>query len=118
MGEQQRAQKFEGITFRCKPCSRSLGHHAPALAILERVEGPRRWAVHQVVTWGRGPKFHKTRLHPGSVRILTDVLRRDGPVYNGGGVELECRRCPNKPRCSARTLYTLADQATAEDVFV
>jgi hypothetical protein len=118
--QRARAERIEGITFRCRPCSRSLGHHAPALAILERVEGPRRWAVHKVLTWGQGLGDSEEGRRTGG-RIIRDVFSPDGAWNTARGIELECRCCPHKPRKAARDLYALADEAVdkgRQDVFV
>jgi hypothetical protein len=108
MKRQPRAPKIPGVTVRCKPCSRSLGHHAPGLAVLERVEGPRPWQVREMATWGRA------FAEPGSPRpnrILSPVGYQD---VSGNGIQLACRRCRHKPRVSLRDLCGRADRALAE----
>jgi hypothetical protein len=110
-----RAPKVAGVTARCGRCSRSLGHHAPALAILERVDGPQRWVIRKIATWGRdfadedSPRAEH-RILPGAEDAISGERRLRRP----DGIQLACRRCRHKPRRKSADLHREADEAVAK----
>jgi hypothetical protein len=115
----ERAPKIAGVAARCGPCFRSLGRRAPALLILEPVDAPHRWLIHQVATWGRSdPSGTRSEYLPGQhARSWSRILRGRTPAeYEAWGTKLHiaCRRCPNKPRVAAHTLCAEADRAVAK----
>jgi hypothetical protein len=101
--EGQRPPKVSGVAWRCEPCSRSLGRHTPALAILERVDGPRPWVIRKLATWGQAWD------EPGKPRVQSRMLSPHTQTN-----DYACRRCRYKPRVKAPELFALADRAHAE----
>jgi hypothetical protein len=99
---QQRPPRIEGVAWRCEPCSRSLGRHAPALVIFERVDGPRPWVIHMVTVSGREGLAGRPRAQDRIVEGYTETNNR-----------YVCRRCRYRPRVKAPELFALAAQAHA-----